>query len=208
MVRLVTQVMWYPRATSPYMLPRASPVTRSWMVMGSGVGFALRLALARALPRGDRNDLAALPHDHDVVLVRQGVVLLGREGSLVRLDQALVLALQALEGIPDLGPVGGAGLLDGEGDEMEAVIRIGRAHGGDDVARFLDAVLLAQHLEHVLPALVLLAEEGVGLQEGDAVGEIARQLGEAPARDAPVRDHGRVPAELGLGAQDLGALGG
>ena len=30
MVRLVAQVMWYPRATSPYMLPRARPVTRSW----------------------------------------------------------------------------------------------------------------------------------------------------------------------------------
>ena len=29
MVRLVAQVMWYPRATSPYMLPRARPVTTS-----------------------------------------------------------------------------------------------------------------------------------------------------------------------------------
>ena len=36
MVRLVAQVMWYPRATSPYMLPRARPVTSSWVRMGSG----------------------------------------------------------------------------------------------------------------------------------------------------------------------------
>jgi hypothetical protein len=28
----VTQVMWYPRATSPYMLPRARPLTTSWTV--------------------------------------------------------------------------------------------------------------------------------------------------------------------------------
>src|SRR5712691_1081653 len=121
MVRLVTQVMWYPRATSPYMLPRASPVTRSWMVIRSGVGFALRLALARALPRGDGNDLAALPHDHDVVFVRQGIVLLGREGSLVGLDEALILALQALEGIPHLGTIRRAGLLDGERSEERRV---------------------------------------------------------------------------------------
>src|SRR5713226_7808174 len=127
------------------MLPRARPVTRSWMVKGSGVSFALRLALALALPRGDRNDLAAFPHDHDVVFVRQGIVLLGREGPLVGLDEALVLALQALEGIPHLGTIRRAGLLDGEGDEMQAVIRVGGAHGRDDVARLLDAVLLAQH---------------------------------------------------------------
>jgi len=31
MVRLVAQVMWYPRATSPYMLPSARPVTTSWI---------------------------------------------------------------------------------------------------------------------------------------------------------------------------------
>src|ERR1700682_2480630 len=175
------------------MLPRARPVTRSWMVIRRGVlewpppspSFALRLALALALPRGDGNDLAALPHDHDVILIRQGIVLLGREGPLVRLDQAPVLALQALEGLPHLGPVGGAGLLDGEGEEMQAIVRVGGAHGRDDVARLLDAVLLAQHLEHVLPALVLLAEEGVRLQEGDAVGQITCQLGEAAARDTP-----------------------
>ena len=46
MVRLVAQVMWYPRATSPYMLPRASPVTRS-------------CTSTRGYFCGQRNDLAA-----------------------------------------------------------------------------------------------------------------------------------------------------
>jgi len=54
MVRLVTQVMWYPRATSPYMLPRASPVTMSWTT---------------TLLHRDGQDLAALPDHQDVVLV-------------------------------------------------------------------------------------------------------------------------------------------
>jgi hypothetical protein len=41
MVRLVDQVMWYPRATSPYMLPRARPVTTSWRKMGASPYFML-----------------------------------------------------------------------------------------------------------------------------------------------------------------------
>src|SRR5262245_15057314 len=90
-VRLVAHVMWYPRATRPYMLPSAKPVTTSWT--------------SKKLLGGDRDDLAALPGHHDVVRVGEGVVLLGGERPLVGLDETLVLGLQVLERVLDLRPV-------------------------------------------------------------------------------------------------------
>src|SRR4029453_1607992 len=185
MVRLVTQVMWYPRATSPYMLPSASPLTRSWT------------STRAALLRRDGDDLAALPDHHDVVFVGERVVLLRAEGPLVRLDEAAVLRLEILQRLAQLRPVDAARLLDGQRHQMHPVVGIGGAHRRDHVLRSLDAVLLRERLEHRLPALALLAEEGVGLQEHHPVGELAGELGEAAARDAPVGDHGDLPADLG-----------
>src|SRR5512143_810163 len=109
--------MWYPRATSPYMLPRASPVTTSW---------------TSTLLHRDGHDLAALPDDQDVVLVGQSVVPVRRERRFVVLDQSLVFTLQVLQGITKLDAVGGPGLLDGQRHEMQPVIGIRGTHRGDD----------------------------------------------------------------------------
>src|SRR5512137_2767037 len=187
-VRLVTQVMWYPRATSPYMLPRASPVTTSW---------------TSTLLHRDGHDLAALPDDHDVILVGEGVVLVWSERRLVRLDEPLVLGLEVLEGIADLRPVRGTGLCDRQGNEMQAVIGVCGAHRRDDLFGTLHAVLVLERVEDRLAALVLLTEEGIGLQERDAVRQVARQLGEPAARNSPMGHHGDLPADLGAGFHDL-----
>src|SRR5215475_624425 len=134
MVRLVTQVMWYPRATSPYMLPSASPLTTSWR------------SIAATLLHVDGDDLAVFPDHHHVVRVGQRVVLLGREGLPVGLDEARVLALETLERVADLRALGAARLLDRHGDQMQAVVGVRRAHGRDHVLGALHAVLLAKRL--------------------------------------------------------------
>src|SRR5512135_427030 len=167
MVRLVTQVMWYPRATSPYMLPRANPVTMSWTT---------------TLLHRDGQNLAALPDHQDVVLVGERVVLFRREGSLVGLDQALVFVLEVLQRVAELDPVGRAGLRDGLGHQVQSVIGVGNTDGGDDLFRTLDAVLVLEPLQDILPALILFPEERVGLEEDHPVGELARQLGEPATR--------------------------
>src|SRR4029079_16431663 len=134
------------------MLPSASPLTRSWTSTRS------------ALLRRDGDDLAALPRHHDVVLVGERVVLLRGEGPPVSLDEAAIFRLEILQRLAELAPDGAPRLLDGERDQMHPVIGIGGAHGGDHVLRPLDPVLLGERLEHGLPALALLAEEGVGLE--------------------------------------------
>src|SRR6266540_2971524 len=187
--------------------PPHSPSFASRLALDGLAASAVRPATCvRALLGCDRNDLAALPDDHDVVRVSQRVVLLAREGPPVGLDEPLVLAVEVLERVAHLRSVGGGGLLNGLCDQVQPVVGVGRADRGDHVAGLLDAVLLAEHAQDVLAALVLLPEEGVGLQERHPVGKVAGQLGEAAARDAPVGDHGRLPAELGPGAQHLRAL--
>src|SRR5262245_33223861 len=113
--------MWYPRATRPYMLPSARPVTTSWT--------------SKKLLGGDRDELPALPDHHDVVRVGQGVVLLRGERPLVGLDEALVLGLQVLEGVLHLGPLRAPRLVDGQREQMHAVVRVGRPDRRDDIFR-------------------------------------------------------------------------
>src|SRR5262245_55888595 len=176
-VRLVAHVMWYPRATRPYMLPSARPVTTSWT--------------SKKLLGRDRDDLPGLPDHHDVVLVGESVVLLGGKRSFVGLDEALVLGLEVLERVANLGPVRATRLIDGQRQQMHAVVRVRRPDRRDDIFRSLHAVLVPKRLQHGLPPRVLLTEERVGLQEDHTVGQLARQFGKAAARDAPVGDHRR-----------------
>src|SRR6266542_6454713 len=133
------------------MLPRARPVMMSWTYkLASKGGFAALSGFPRPLLHGDRYDLPGLPDHHDVGLVSEGVVLLGREGPLVGLDEALVLRPEVLERVPDLGPLGAPRLLDGQRHQVHAVVGVGRPHGRDHVLRALDAVLVLEHAEHGL----------------------------------------------------------
>src|SRR5919198_2729065 len=149
------------------MLPRASPVKRSWASMeeeGSTRDAARGARSARLLHR-DGNDLALLPGDQDVIVLRQRVVLVGGEGPPVGLDEAAVLALEILERRLDLRALGGAGLLDGEPDQMHGVVGVGGADGRQDVLGPLDPVLGLQRRDYPLADFALLAEEAVGLHE-------------------------------------------
>src|SRR5829696_7715062 len=78
--------MWKPSARSPYMLPSASPLTsaddRSMGASGRGGAGA-----PPALVRQDRQDLVILEAGPDVVVFADGLVVCGREGLVVGLDQ-------------------------------------------------------------------------------------------------------------------------
>src|SRR5712691_8578826 len=152
--------------------------------------FASRPAGRNAtLLRRHRNDLPLFPRHEDVVVLRERVVLLSRERPLVALDEPAVFA-EVLERVADLGAVGRAGLVDGQGHQVHRVVGVGGADRRQDVLRALDPVLGLERRDHALADLTLLAEEAIGLHEHDRLGQLAGQLGEAPAADAPVR-HGR-----------------
>src|SRR5712691_13068626 len=190
------------------MLPRARPLKRSWAniwTWGARDGAPQTPLMARLLHRHG-NDLALLPRDEDVVILVEVVLLLGGERMLVGLDEAAILP-EILERVADPGTVARARLLDGEADQMHGVVRVGGAHGRQDVLRALDAVLRLQRRDHAIADLALLAEERVRLHEDDRLRELAGQLGEAPAADPPVGDGGDVPADLGAALHHLGALG-
>src|SRR5687768_10258676 len=128
--------MWKPSATSPYMLPRPSPLTRVLVSMVTSPALFREGGSGRR-SLGHRDDLAVLEACEDVVVRLQGVVLARCEGGLVSLDQAGI-GRDLVEAVANLRPLGGARCLDRQGDQVRGVVGVGDADGGRDVSHGLD----------------------------------------------------------------------
>ena len=141
--------------------------------------------------------------DHDVVGRSERVVVAGREGVVVGLDEPFVRP-DLVHRFADRVPVGAAGLVDRPGHEVHGVIGVGGADRREDVLRPLDLrELLHERGQHPLAGGALPAEEAVGLDEVRLARRRSGELGETSARDAPVRDHRCRPAHALAGLHHL-----
>ncbi len=145
---------------------------------------------------------------HHVVVGAECVVIVGREGLLVSLDQPFIGA-EIFERHADFIAVGAARLLDREREKMHRVIGVRRADGREDVRRAFDLrKLLLQFSNDLLAGRALVAEEAVGLHELRVARGGTREFGEASARNAPVGNDRNLPAHAVARLHDLRAGGG
>src|SRR5215212_9224746 len=194
--------MWKPSARSPYMLPSASPLTsaddRSMVRL-----WTRRRGAPRPLVRQDRQDLVILEAGPDVVVFADRLVVPGREGLVVGLDQPFV-AVDLVHRVADRLALGAARLLDGERGEVPGVVGVRDADRRRYVARPLHVrVFRLERRQHPLADGRELAEEAVGLDKHHIARTRARELGEAAASRAPMGDDGHLPAHAVERLHDL-----
>src|SRR5215208_8045199 len=177
--------MWKPGARSPYMLPSASPLT-SADDRSMGRLWPRRRGAPPALVRQDRQDLVVLEAGPDVVVLADRLVVCGREGLVVGLDQPF-MALDLVHRVADRLALGAACFLDGERREVQGVVGVRDADRRGHVARTLHVrVFRLERRQHPLADGRELAEEAVGLDEHHVARTRARELGEATAGRSPM----------------------
>ena len=121
-------------------------------------------------------------------------MIAGVEGFDVGLDQAFV-AVDLVEALAHRLAVGRSGRGDRQRGQVQRIVGIGHPDRRRDVADAFDIRVLGHHrLDDPLAHRPLFAEEAVGLHEMHVLAVGTGQLGEAPARGPPVRDHRHFPA--------------
>src|SRR5882724_10258208 len=159
-IRATPKISEKPMARSAYALPLTRPVTRmSWNIRRSALARESELLHSLHLRRPEGDLLPVLPLHGDARVLAEAP---DRIVGLVELeDGARTHVLRLLEDGHELVGVGGAGLLDGDPEQVDRVVGAGVV-GGRLVEALLERLDEGNHLRRHLHL-------GVGVERGDVV---------------------------------------